>query len=142
MAEPSGHTLLSEALRVINRAIEAHEDASPWRELVACTREPEETPPFGVVIYEGAPDNVVDRYAIRAHAGRFEVTEHGRRVPDDWHVSVDQLRRIVEEPDRFIEAPEGIGLDWLVERLGLGPERKRPSGWRVGRARRPSRPGR
>lgn len=142
MSEPSGHTLLSEALRVINRAIEAHASTSPWRELVARTREPEETPPFGVVIYEGAPDNVVDRYAIRAHDGRFEVTEHGRLVPDDWHVSVDQLRRIAEEPDRFIEAPEELGLDWLAERLGLAPARKKPAGWRAGRARRPGRRGR
>ena len=137
MAEPSGHTLLGEALRIINRAIEAHEDTPPWREIVARTRGPEETPPFGVVIYDGDPENVVDRYAIRAHAGRFEVTEHGRRVPDDWHVSVDHLRRIVAEPDRFIEAPERLGLAWLEARLGLRPEAKRPSGWRAGRSRRP-----
>jgi hypothetical protein len=137
MGEPTGHTLLSEALRVINRAIEAHEDASPWRELVARTRAPEEVPPFGVVIYEGDPGHVVDRYSIRAHAGRFEVTEQGRLVPDDWHVSVDHLQRIVAEADRFIGAPEQLGLGWLEDRLGLRPQAKRPSGWRIGRARRP-----
>jgi hypothetical protein len=127
---------LTHALRVINRAIEAHKGASPWREFVARTSAPEEVPAFGVAIYEGDPGRVVDRYSIRAHEGRFEVTEHGRLVPDDWHVSVEQLQRIVGEPERFIGAPEQLGLGWLEDRLGLRPRAKR-SGWRIGRARRP-----
>lgn len=139
MAEPSGHTLLTEALRVINRAIEAHEEASPWREIVAGTRasvsEPART--FGVAICEGDPRRIVDRYAIRAHDGRFQVVEHGRLEPVDWEVSVDQLERIVAHPDRFVAAPELLGLDWLEDRLAIRPQAKQASGWRVGRARRP-----
>jgi len=137
VAEPSGHTLLTEALRVINRAIEAHKDASPWREIVARTKATEPACTFGVAICEGDPRRIVDRYSIRAHEGRFRVLEHGRLEPTDWEVSVAQLERIVAHPDRFVGAPEQLGLDWLEDRLSIRPEVKRPSAWRIGRARRP-----
>jgi hypothetical protein len=138
MAEPSGHTLFTQALGVINRAIEAHEDASPWREIVARTSAAEPARTFGVAICEGDPRRVVDRYSIRAHEGRFEVVEHGRLEPAiDWEVSVDHLERIVAHPDRFIDAPEQLGLGWLEDRLAIRRGAKRRSGWRIGRARRP-----
>jgi hypothetical protein len=137
MAEPSGHTLLTEALRVINRAIEAHKEASPWREIVARTSATEPARTFGVAICEGDPRRTVDRYSICAHEGRFQVVEHGRLEPADWEVSVDQLERIVAHPDRFIDAPELLGLDWLEDRLSIRPKAKSPSAWRIGRARRP-----
>jgi hypothetical protein len=137
VAEPSGHTLLTRALRVINRAIDAHKDASPWREIVARTKESETPRSFGVAICEGDPQRIVDRYSIRAHEGRFQLVEHGRLEPADWEVSVAELERIVAHPDRFISAPELLGLDWLEDRLAIRREAKPPSAWRMGRARRP-----
>jgi hypothetical protein len=139
MAEPSGHTLLSQALRTVNRAIQANRDAPPWREIVARTSAPTQLS-FGVAIYEGDPEHVVDRYSIRAHEGRFEVVEHGRFEPAaDWRVSVDHLRSLVARPERFVEAPEKLDLGWLEERLAIRRRKKRPAGWRIGRARRPRR---
>ena len=124
---------------MINRAIEAHKDASPWQEIVASTSTPEEVPAFGVAIYEGDPGHVVDQYSIRAHEGRFEVVEHGRLEPAvDWQVSVEHLQSVVAEPDRFIDAPEKLGLGWLEDRLAIRRGAKRRSGWRIGRVRRPT----
>ncbi len=139
MAEPSGHPLFTEALRVINQAIEAHRDASPWREIIASTSGRGGKKVFSVVIHEGDPLRVVDRYAVRMHEGRFEVVEQGRLdAAFDWQVSVDHLRHLVGNPGEYIEAPAKLDLGWLEQRLGVGAQPKRPRGWRIGRVRRPS----
>jgi hypothetical protein len=129
VAGPSGHTLLTEALGVIGRAIDRHRDSSPWREIVARTSGRRGPTTFAVAIHEGDPARVVDHYVIRAHEGRFEVVEHGRREPaPDWHVSVERLRRIVAQPDLYVDEPEKLELAWLEERLGIRetPARRQP----------------
>jgi hypothetical protein len=139
MARPSGHTLLTEALRVITRAIDANRGASPWREIVARTSGRRGPTTLAVAVHEGDPDRIVDRCSIRVHEGRLEMLERGRREPaPDWHVSVDELRRIVAEPDRYLAEPEALGLSWLESRLQIAARPKRTSGWRVGRVRRPA----
>ena len=139
MAEPSGHTLFTEALRVITRAIDAHKDTSPWREIVAKTSGRRGPTELAVAIYAADPERIVDRYTIRAHEGRLEVVEHGgSETAIDWRVSIDHLRRVVAEADRYVEEPENLDLAWLESHLGIRTRTKRAAGWRVGRARRPS----
>lgn len=139
MAEHSGHTLLTEALGVINRAIDAHRGASPWKEIVDRTTGRRGTKIFAVAVYESDPERVVDHYTVRAHEGRFEVVEHGRSDPAiHWRVSVETLRNIVAKPDGYVSDPGRLPLEWLALRLGIRERPKRAAGWRIGRARRPS----
>jgi hypothetical protein len=139
MAEPSGRTLLTETLGVINRAIDAHRDSSPWREIVAKTSGPRGPKLFAVEVREGYPEQIVDHYTIRAHEGRFEMIEHGSSEPAiDWRVSVETLRGIAAKPDRYLNDPSKLPLDWLERRLGIRARRKRAARWVMGRARRPS----
>jgi len=138
MPEPSGHTLLTDALAVIRRALEAHREEAPWREIVARTSGRRGPRTFAVAVTEGDPARVIDFYVVRVHEGRFEVVEQGRGAPViDWNVAVEHLRRIVADPDRYIAGPEQLDLGWLVSRLGP-PARKSPGEWQVRRARRPS----
>ena len=139
MTEPIGHTLLTQALRVISRALDAHRDASPWREIVAQTSGRRGPTTFAVAIYEGDRGHIVDRYTVRAHDGRFEVVERGRcEPPFDWQVSVEHLRSIVAEPDRYVDEPDKLDLAWVESRLGIRAAPKRAKGWRLGRVRRPT----
>jgi hypothetical protein len=138
MAEPRGHTLLTDTLRVINRAIEAHRDAAPWREIVARTSGGDGPMLFAVEIHEGDPERTVDHYTVRVHEGRFEVVEHGRsEAAIDWSVSVEDLRRIVSDQDRYLDDPGRLPLAWLEPRLGIRARPKRAA-WRLGRVRRPT----
>lgn len=138
MPEPSGHTLLTDALAVIRRALEGHREEAPWREIVARTSGRRGPRTFAVAVTEGDPARVIDSYVVRVHEGRFEVVEQGRGAPViDWNVAVEHLRRIVADPDRYIAGPEQLDLGWLVSRLGP-PARKSPGEWQVRRARRPS----
>lgn len=138
MADPSGHTLLSQALRVINQAIDAHRDTPPWRDIVAKTSGAHAPARLGVEVYEGDPPRVVDRYAIHAHEGRFELVEQGRGEAEiHWRVSVDDLRHIVAKPDRYLADPSRLPLAWLEARLGIGAKPKRATSWRPGSTRRP-----
>jgi len=140
MPEHSGHTLLTEALAVIRRALEAHREEAPWREIVARTSGRRGPRTFAVALTEGEPARVVDSYVVRVHEGRFEVVEHGRGGPAiDWNVAVGHLRSIIADPDRYIAGPDQLDLGWLVSRLSA-PARKRPGpgDWQVRRTRRPS----
>jgi len=118
VAEPSGHTLLTEVLRVANRAIEAHEDEPPWREIAERTAE-RESPTFGVAIFEHDPDVPVDQYAIRVHDGRLEVVSGGHVPAVDWRVSVDFLRDVASHPDGYVADPRKLELGWLARRLDV-----------------------
>lgn len=139
MAEPSGHTLLTDTLGVINHAIDAHREASPWREIVAKTGGPAGSKLFAVEVREGDPEQIVDHDTIRAHEERFEMVEHGRSEPAiDWRVSVETLRGIVAKPERYLNDPRKLPLEWLERRLGIRARPKRAAGWRIGRSRRPS----
>jgi len=92
-----------------------------------------------VEVCEGEPERIVDHYTIRVHEGRFEIIEHGGSEPAiDWRVSVEALRSIMAKPDRYLSDPGRLPLDWLELRLGIRAGPKRTAGWRIGRARRPS----
>jgi hypothetical protein len=119
MPEHSGHTLFTEALRVVNRALGAHEGEAPWRGLLRRAGERLEGVDFGVEVYEGDTPTPVDCYTIRLHDGKFAVSSHGEApTPVDWKVSVDELRWIAENPEACIEAPERLGMEWLRRRVG------------------------
>lgn len=119
MAEPSGHTLFTDLLRVANRAIEAHRDESPWRELVERTTDCE-TPSFGVALLGGDSEVPIDRFAIHLHEGRFELVSREDVPVVDWEVSIDFLRDVARHPDRYVADPRRLQLDWLERRLGIG----------------------
>lgn len=118
MAEPRGHTLLTDMLRVANRAIEVHRDEPPWREIAERTVD-RESPAFGVAIFEDDPNAPVDQYAIRVHAGRLEVISGGYVPAVDWRVSVDFLRDVASHPDGYVADPRALELGWLARRLGI-----------------------
>lgn len=118
MAEPRGHTLLTELLRVANRALEAHEGELPWGEVTRRTTE-HESPTFGVAIFGEDAGVPLDRYAIRVQRGRLEVVSRDEVPTIDWRVSVDFLRHVARHPDGYIADPAKLELGWLLRRLGI-----------------------
>jgi hypothetical protein len=120
MPEPRGHTLFTDTLRVMNRAIAAHEDSPPFREIIARTKALPDAIRLGVEIYEHDPSAPVDHYGIRIHDGRFEVASRTREPVTDWRVSLEYLRRVAEDPQTYIDDPRKLDLGWLERRLGIG----------------------
>jgi len=58
---------------------------------------------------------------VRFSNGRFELVGRGKREDPGitWTVSRGYLETVVEDPDRYLEHPEKLDLDWLKSRLGL-----------------------
>jgi len=139
MGRPRGHSIFTDALRVLGDVLETRGEDPRWRAVIERTSNLPEPLLFGVEIYEPDPGHVVDRYCVRIHEGRFEVVEQGRCGPVDWRVSADELRRIVAERDAYVEAPDRLDLRWLELRLGIEPRPAHEGGWRIGRMRRPLR---
>jgi hypothetical protein len=127
MAEPQGHTLLTQALGVMNQALEAHRDEALWREIIARTTGPEEQT-FVVAVHDEM--QVLECCLVGVHEGRFRmVARVGVEADAQWRVSVDHLRRIAAHSSEFIDDPEKLDLTWL---LSLLSERApQPKAWRL-----------
>jgi hypothetical protein len=118
--EYEGHTLFTEALRVMSEALTAHKDASPYREMLARAGRILGGQDLWVAIYEKSPGAPVDHYTIRMDGAKFHVVAHGKQEPAaDWTVSVDYLRRVAGNPQAYIDVPARLDLGWLERRLGL-----------------------
>ena len=119
MPQFEGHTLLTETLRVFNRALARHADEYPYREILARVAELGGLR-LGVAIYEGDEPLPVDHYVIELREGKFQVVSHGPlESPVDWRVSVDYLRRVTVHAWEYVEEPAKLELDWLEQRLGM-----------------------
>jgi hypothetical protein len=132
MAEPQGHTLLTQAFGVMNQALEAHPDEALWGEIVARTTGAEEQT-FVVAVHDGM--QTLECYLVGVHEGRFRMVGRvGVQADAQWRVSVDHLRKIAAQSREFVDDPEKLDLAWLP-RL-LSERTPQPKAWRL----RPDRP--
>jgi hypothetical protein len=120
MAEPRGHTLLTETLLLLNKVLKRHGDVSPYREILTRLKQKPGGVELGVAIREGKLHAPVDSYIIRIRDGKFEVVSRGEQLPvADWTGSVDFLRRVTGQQDFYLNHPEELDLGWLERRLAI-----------------------
>ena len=106
------------ALALANVAVGVNRETLPIDRSMLEQVNAEDSPEFGVAIYEIDPETPVEHFTIRLRRGRFVLTQCG--VPHsepDWVVSADHLRDIVRNPLRYVDEPSRLGLDWLYSRL-------------------------
>ena len=77
MAEKDAATLFTNALNVINTALEKHSDETPYRQMIEASGKALADRNLGVAIYEDDPDSPFDFVTIRFANGRFEIVSHG-----------------------------------------------------------------
>jgi hypothetical protein len=120
MPEGDAITLFTNALNVINTALEKHAQDTPYRQMLEASSKVLADRDLGVAIYEDDPDAPFDFVTVRFANGRFEIVSHGKRDPEvSWKVSRDYLRSVVDDADRFVEQPWKLDWEWLKSRLGL-----------------------
>lgn len=118
MSNPSTYQLFMDALDVTNRAIDANRGQGAWGKLFDAVDEHLEGHRAAVGVYDDDPAEPFDYFTIRLLDGRFELVERGRGEHDsEWKVSRDYLQSLVDDPDRYIEHPIRLDLDWLTDRL-------------------------
>lgn len=114
-------SLFTDALVTMNAAIEANEDKLPYRLFLEASKKLDVELTMGVAIYKEDPDTPHDYYTVNFHENRIELVSHGKEKDIDiaWKVSEDYLRKLQEDPDKYIQNPALLDWDWLKSRLGI-----------------------
>lgn len=106
------------ALDVINDALSAMRDKPLIKDIMSLMEKQAAGSKFGVEIYSDDPDAPHDYYTIRANKKRLELVSRGKDSPSiDWKVSTEYLRDINENPQKYIDNPLKLDIDWLKHRL-------------------------
>lgn len=106
------------ALATMNQAIEENREALFFRTLLKACETKYDGEHLGVAIYRDDPQSPHDYYTIRMQDGKLVLVDHGKQQTNsDWSVSEDYIRDLAENPDKFIDHPEKLSLNWLAERV-------------------------
>jgi hypothetical protein len=120
MTQLETNALATQAVNVMNRALAQHRDAAPYKQLLAASERLLGGKNLGMAVYADDPKHPYDYYTLHFADGRLELLGRGKQEPDiAWKVSRDYLRRVVDDPERYLAHPEKLDWDWLKDRLGL-----------------------
>jgi hypothetical protein len=120
MTSADTNALFTSALNTINAALDAHADEMPFKQILAAADKVLADRNLGVAVYKDDPGSPHDYFTVRFRDKAFEVVSHGKQEPEiDGKVSTGYLAKLANEPERYIENPLQLDLDWLTSRLGL-----------------------
>lgn len=75
---------------------------------------------IAVGIYQGDASEPHHWYTVELRDGRFDVVAPGKHEAAlDWKISEDHLEHVVHDPQKYIDSPVKLDLDWLATRVGL-----------------------
>ncbi|MCB1841593.1 MAG: hypothetical protein KDI09_01405 [Halioglobus sp.] len=112
------YSLFLGALDVINEALSSLRDKPLIKDIMSLMDKQTAGEKFGVEIYTDNPDTPHDYYTVRANNQRLELVSRGKDAPSiDWKVSTEYLQDINENPQKYIDNPLKLDIDWLKHRL-------------------------
>tara|TARA_R110002072_G_scaffold136302_3_gene278660 strand:+ start:962 stop:1342 length:381 start_codon:yes stop_codon:yes gene_type:complete len=112
------YDLFMGALDVINDALNKLRDKPLIKNIINLMDEQAEGRKFGVAVYDTDVDSPHDYFTIRMHNESLQLASHGKDAPDiDWKVSMEFLRDINENPQKYIDDPWKLDIEWLKDRL-------------------------
>ena len=107
-------------LDVVNRTLDEHSDTPVIGQLLSLMEKFSTGKKFGAAIYKSDPESPYDYFTVRLANGKFELDSRGKDNPDiDWRVSQDYLAAVNDQPEKYIDNPAKLDLDWLKTRLGM-----------------------
>jgi hypothetical protein len=114
MADANAYQLFIDALDVINRSLAANRDKGVWGKLIGAFDKYIDGHHSAVAVYDENPSAPFAYYTIRYLGGRFELVQQGKGEYDtEWKVSRDYLKSVVDDPQKYIDHPAMLDLDWL-----------------------------
>lgn len=113
--------LFDSALQVVNRSLAANRDHAVFGPVLRLADEHLEDHKANIVVYEDDPASKEAFYTVRWSDGALHLLTRGKGPHDtQWKVSREYLQSLVDEPERYVENPALLDLDWLATRLPDG----------------------
>ena len=116
----SEYILFSEALNVVNQSLKKNYEVFPYNVAIEAMQKVASGTKVGVEVYAEDTDSPTDFFTIAYKDHHIELVAHGKENPAfSYKVSRQFLRDIVENPQRYINNPEKLDIDWLRSRIGF-----------------------
>lgn len=121
MTERDIYQLFDAALGVTNKALEENRDSKILGTLISAADKVLESHKAGVEIYDEDPSKPFDYFTIRYLNGKLEIVSRGKSEHDtEWKVSREYLQDVADNPQKYIDNPAKLNLDWLKARIPDG----------------------
>jgi len=120
MTQGDNTKVFTNALNTVNAALAKHADEMPFKQILAAAGRVLADRNLGIAVYKDDPAHPHDYFTVRFGEGAFELVSHGKEEPEiDGKVSLEYLESVAGDPDRYIDNPLKLDLDWLTSRLGI-----------------------
>lgn len=117
--------MFQSALETLNLAIWKNRQAPYFQHLLDACEAIDRDERLIVSVYFDDPADPHLFFTVRINEGRLELIAVEERPFDvDWNVSEDYLFDLATHPEKFVEQPSKLSLNWLVHRVSR-PERER-----------------
>lgn len=116
--KPDIYTLFMHAVDVTNEALAKHSDKPFYSQVIGGAENILAGRELGVAVYKETTDKPFDYFTLRFDNGKFELAARGKESPDvAWKVSEEYLEKVYSDPERYINNPLLLDIDWLKSRL-------------------------
>lgn len=107
-----------QALNVMNVALEENRYSPIFQAMFQACSTGMESENLVVEVYGDDSDDVLDTFTIALKGPHFVLVSHGR-VGDSaaWKVSEEYLHDVAQNPEKYVDHPSSLRLDWLKDRL-------------------------
>lgn len=108
--------LFKEYIEICNKAIAEHQNQFPYKEMISLSESCIRDSTIDLAIYDDMPKGVFSLH----FKDKKLVTESNLTDPKKaWRMNLSYLEKVVENPQKYIDHPEKLDLDWLKSRMGL-----------------------
>ena len=112
------YEVFTDALDVTNRALDKNRGSGFYGTLISAWDKFLDGHKAGVAIYDEEPDKPFDYFTLRYLNGKFEILSRGKSAHDtEWKVSREYLQSVADDPQKYIDNPAKLDLEWLKSRL-------------------------
>ena len=108
--------LFRQYLNICNQAIEKHKGEFPYQQLLDLGEKLMGDRPIDLTIYDDEPKAA---FSVYFKNNRLKNGGHPEDVKKAWRVNLNDLRQVVEHPEKYIDHPEKLDLHWLKSRWGF-----------------------
>jgi hypothetical protein len=120
MADQRTTTAFTQALNTINMALDRHSGELPYKQIIAAGEKLLGDRRLGVGVYKDEASKPYDYYTLKFENGAFQIVSHGKEDTDlSSVVSKAYLEDVAQNPERYIDKPYKLDLEWLKSRLGV-----------------------
>ncbi|MCI5050227.1 MAG: hypothetical protein MRY32_07870 [Rickettsiales bacterium] len=109
--------LFEQYLHICNQAMEQNKDQFPYKHIWEAVERFKQGEDIDLTIYDDEPKS---HYKVQLKDKHIDIVDVDH---DDehkgWKINTSYLRRVIAQPDEYINHPAKLDWDWLKDRAGL-----------------------